>query len=101
MYLYNMLLFNFRLIHQQEVGLKNRIVRRWIPSRPMCDSSNRANQFVSVSIKEIYPMLQIFGFGLCISILILLLEIGYNTYTGTREKRSDLHFRLFGFSYGK
>ncbi|XP_026805088.1 uncharacterized protein LOC113548417 [Rhopalosiphum maidis] len=57
-----------KLMQQQEVGLKNRIIRRWIPAKPMCDSSNRANQFVSVSIKEIYPMLQIYGFGLCLAI---------------------------------
>ncbi|XP_029347273.1 glutamate receptor ionotropic, delta-1-like [Acyrthosiphon pisum] len=91
-----------KLIHQQEVGLKNRIIRRWIPAKPMCDSSNRANQFVSVSIKEIYPMLQIYGFGLCISIVILFVEIVYNTYTDRSENlHSNTYFSIFRFMYNK
>lgn len=71
-------------MYQQEVGLKNRITKRWMPPKPMCDSSNRANQFISVSITEIYPMLQIYGVGLCVSIIVLFLEIGFNTYLSHR-----------------
>lgn len=91
-----------KLIQQQEVGLKNRIIRRWVPAKPMCDSSNRANQFVSVSIKEIYPMLQIYGFGLCISIVILFFEIVYNTYTcQSDDPHSNTYFSIFRFMYNK
>lgn len=79
----------FRLMHQQETGLKNRIVRRWLPPKPMCDSSNRASQFISVSLREIYPMVQIFGFGLCVSNIILLLEIGFKTYMRHRRDHLD------------
>jgi len=93
---------DLRLIQQQEVGLKNRIIRRWIPAKPMCDSSNRANQFISVSIKEIYPMLQIYGFGLCISVIILFLEIAYNTYTCRSEDlKRNSYFSIFRFMYNK
>ncbi|VVC30079.1 Ionotropic glutamate receptor [Cinara cedri] len=95
-------IFKQKLMHQEEVGIKNRIIRRWIPPKPMCDSSNRANQFVSVSIKEIYPMLQIYGFGLCVSIVVLFLEIGYETYTRYRAKHDDdLFYKIFGFTYNK
>ncbi|XP_025422107.1 glutamate receptor 2-like [Sipha flava] len=79
-------IFKQKIILQQEVGLKNRIIRQWIPPKPVCDSSNRANQFVSVSIKEIYPMLQIYGCGLCISIIILVLEMAYSAYTSHHGK---------------
>jgi len=89
-------------MQQQEVGLKNRIIRRWIPAKPMCDSSNRANQFVSVSIKEIYPMLQIYGFGLCISIIILFFEITYHTYTSHNQNLdTESYFGVFRFLYNK
>ncbi|CAH1738068.1 unnamed protein product [Aphis gossypii] len=91
-----------KLIQQQEVGLKNRIIRRWIPAKPMCDSSNRANQFVSVSIKEIYPMLQIYGFGLCISILILFFEITYHTYTCySQNLHTESYLGVFRLLYNK
>uniref|UniRef100_A0A2S2NTB4 Glutamate receptor delta-1 subunit n=1 Tax=Schizaphis graminum TaxID=13262 RepID=A0A2S2NTB4_SCHGA len=91
-----------KLMQQQEVGLKNRIIRRWIPAKPMCDSSNRANQFVSVSIKEIYPMLQIYGFGLCISIIILFFEIAYNAYTcRSKTLHINSYFSVFRFIYNK
>jgi len=89
-------------MQQQEVGLKNRIIRRWIPAKPMCDSSNRANQFVSVSIKEIYPMLQIYGFGLCISIIILFFEIAYNAYTcRSKTLHINSYLSVFRFMYNK
>ncbi|XP_060852766.1 glutamate receptor ionotropic, kainate glr-3-like [Rhopalosiphum padi] len=91
-----------KLMQQQEVGLKNRIIRRWIPAKPMCDSSNRANQFVSVSIKEIYPMLQIYGFGLCISIIILFFEIAYNAYTcRSKTLHINSYLSVFRFMYNK
>lgn len=89
-----------RLIQQYEVGLKNRIVRRWIPPKPICDSSNRANQFVSVTLKEIYPMLQIYSCGLCIAVVILILEIGY--HTNFREKITNVsNLKIFKHIYNK
>ncbi|XP_050421371.1 uncharacterized protein LOC126833853 [Adelges cooleyi] len=72
--------FKQKLIQQQEVGIKNRIIRRWIPMKPMCDSSNRANEFVSVSFNEVYPMFQVYGFGVVLSVLVLIVEKIHQLY---------------------
>lgn len=89
------------MIQQQEAGFKNRILKRWLPPKPMCDSSNRASQFVSVSIREIYPMIQIFGFGLLISIIVLFLEIGYKTRMELRGQPITQYYKIFNLRHNK
>ncbi|XP_050546126.1 uncharacterized protein LOC126908256 [Daktulosphaira vitifoliae] len=100
-------LFKQKLIQQQEVGIKNRIIKRWVTPKPACESFNRANQFVSVSIKDVYLIFQIFLLGIFISVLILALEKYYfkkklnlNTYlqiTWSYENVDDLFQVLHTF----
>lgn len=77
-----------RLIQQMEVGLNKRIANQWIPPKPSCGSSSRAKQYVSVSVKETYLTLAIFGFGVCISMLIFILEVLHHIWMNRGLKKN-------------
>lgn len=66
-----------RLIQQHEVGIKKRLIQRWTPKKPTCDSAKKNRNYVSVSIKEILPTIILFGYGLLISLTVLVLELAY------------------------
>ncbi|CAH1738067.1 unnamed protein product [Aphis gossypii] len=69
--------FKQKLIQQHEVGIKKRLIQRWTPKKPTCDSAKKNRNYVSVSIKEILPTIILFGYGLLISLTVLVLELAY------------------------
>eukprot|EP00102_Acyrthosiphon_pisum_P025866 XP_016663076.1 PREDICTED: glutamate receptor ionotropic, delta-1-like [Acyrthosiphon pisum] len=81
-------IFKQKLIQQMEVGLNKRIASQWLPPKPSCGSSGRAKQYVSVSVKETYVTLAIFGFGVCISLLIFILEVLQHAWTNRGSKKN-------------
>ncbi|XP_022171946.1 glutamate receptor ionotropic, kainate 4-like [Myzus persicae] len=78
-------IFKQKLIQQMEVGLSKRIASQWIPPKPSCGSSK---QYVSVSVKDTYLTLAIFGFGVCISLLIFILEVLHHAWTNRGSKKN-------------
>jgi len=82
--------FVLRLIQQMEVGLTKRIFNQWAIPKPSCGSSIWANQYASVSVKDIYLTLKVFGCGLCISLVILILEVTHYTWIN-RQNENKLH----------
>ncbi|XP_050060032.1 glutamate receptor ionotropic, kainate glr-3-like [Aphis gossypii] len=81
-------IFKQKLIQQMEIGLSKRISNQWIPPKPSCGSSSRTKQYVSVSVKETFLTLAVFGFGICISLVIFILEILHFTWTKHRSKKN-------------
>ncbi|CAI6365967.1 unnamed protein product [Macrosiphum euphorbiae] len=81
-------IFKQKLIQQMEVGLNKRISSQWLPPKPSCGSSGRAKQYVSVSVKETYLTVAIFGFGVCISLLIFILEVLQHAWTNRGSKKN-------------
>ena len=50
--------------------------KRWFVQKPKCDSDNRG--FVSVRIKDFYPVLTVLSFGIGMSMVFLVLELIYH-----------------------
>jgi len=70
-----------------EIGISKRIASQWITPKPSCGSSSKAKQYVSVSVKETHLTLAIFGFGVCISLLIFILEVLHHAWTNHESKK--------------
>lgn len=77
---------SFRLIQQMEVGLIKRITNQWIAPKPSCGSLSRSKLYISVSITDIYLTLNVFGYGVILSLGIFTLEIVYHNWINRRRK---------------
>lgn len=80
------------MIQQHEVGIRKRLIQRWTPQKPTCDSAIRNRDYVSVSIKEILPTLTVFGYGILVSLTVLVLELAHNflmNYINNTFKKSE------------
>ncbi|XP_037298268.1 glutamate receptor ionotropic, delta-2 [Manduca sexta] len=61
-----------RLRWQREIGVMGRWRRRWLASRPQCDSA--AGGFLSVGISDVLPAIEILATGMMIAIILLIGE---------------------------
>ncbi|VVC30078.1 Ionotropic glutamate receptor [Cinara cedri] len=80
-------LFKQKLIHQMEVGIIKRVINQWIAPKPSCQSLHRYNKHIRVSIKEIHLTIEVFGFGVCISLGIFAIEIVYHYWAVHKNKK--------------
>jgi len=81
-----------RLIQQHEVGIRKRLIQRWTPHKPTCDSVKINRKYVSVSIKDILPTIMLFSYGMLISLIVLMLELAYHflmNYMNNKFKKAD------------
>lgn len=78
-----------------EIGLIKRITDQWTAPKPSCGSSTRSKQYVSVSIIDIYLTLNVFGYGVIISLGILSLEIVYHNYWSNRRYKDIFLYNKF------
>ncbi|XP_025421996.1 probable glutamate receptor [Sipha flava] len=67
--------FKQKLIQQQEVGIRKRFIERWTPPKLTCDSMKINKNYVSVSVKEIYPTLKLFSYGILLSFVVFTFEL--------------------------
>lgn len=72
-----------------EVGLDKRIANQWIAPKPSCRSSGKNKQYVSVSTKEIHLTLKVFGYGVCISLVIFTLEVAFHAWINRQIKKKS------------
>lgn len=75
-----------------EIGLDKRITNQWIAPKPSCESFGK--QFVSVSIKDIHLTLKIFGYGVCVSLVIFTLEVAFHTWTSRQINSRQKEFKM-------
>lgn len=81
-----------RLIQQNEVGIRKRLIQRWTPHKPTCDSKKINRKYVSISIKEILSTITLFDYGMSISLMVRMLELAYHclmNYMNNIFKKSD------------
>lgn len=69
-------IFKRRIRWQRENGLMNRVKRRWLPTKPVCERGIR--QVRAVGIQEIKPALYVLLFGIVIPLSICLTESLYH-----------------------
>ncbi|PSN35598.1 hypothetical protein C0J52_20449 [Blattella germanica] len=71
-----------KILWLREAGMIKREYKRWFIQRPKCDSDSRG--FVSVRIKDFYPVLVILSFGIAGSLMFFALELlHHKTVHGT------------------
>lgn len=80
-------IFKRRLRWQRENGLMNRVKRRWLPSKPVCERGIR--QVRTVGMPEIRPALYVLFLGLVTSLTICLSESLYHRATCAKRKQKE------------
>lgn len=57
----------------REVGLIFRTKFQWLPKKPLCESDG--HDFTAVGLREIHPLLVMYGVGMVVSLAIFSLEV--------------------------
>nr|WBU77226.1 ionotropic receptor [Odontothrips loti] len=58
---------------QRELGLLDRISKRWYASRPRCEEGSRGLQ--AIGVREVVPLLLLLTYGVLLSLVFLAMEI--------------------------